>query len=239
MASRSGAWKPREGGAVERFVTDISRVAPDLVAAMRELAATTVYEAAGQQGALDHTIRPIAPGTKLCGSALTVRCQPVDNLTLHAAIALAQPGDVIVADVGNALEAGHWGEITTVAAQARGVAGLVINGGVRDVAPITRRGFAVFAPAISMKATVKSTPGVINHPIVCGGVTVHPGDLVLADDDGVVVVAQDRVGHVLETARQREDREANVMRRLEAGELTLDVLSFRQALDRHGLSIRL
>jgi 4-hydroxy-4-methyl-2-oxoglutarate aldolase len=224
---------------VEQFVTDIPRVAPGLVAAMRELAATTVYEAAGQQGALDHAIRPIAPGMKLCGSALTVRCQAADNLTLHAAIALAQPGDVIVADVGACLEAGHWGEITTVAALARDVVGLVINGGVRDVQPIARRGFAVFAPAISMKATVKSTPGLINHPIVCGGVTVHPGDLVLADDDGVVVVTQERIASVLEAARQREERETDVMRRLEAGELTLDVLGFRAGLDRHGLSIRL
>jgi 4-hydroxy-4-methyl-2-oxoglutarate aldolase len=216
---------------------DIPRLEPALVDAMREQAATTVYEAAGQQGGLEHTIRPIAPGMKLCGSALTVRCQAADNLTLHAAIALAQPGDVIVADVGGALEAGHWGEITTVAAQARGVAGLVINGGVRDVGPITRRGFPVFAPAISMKATVKSTPGLINHPIVCGGVTVYPGDLVLADDDGVVVIARERVSQVLEATRQREEREADVMRRLEAGELTLDVLGFRQALDRHGLSL--
>jgi len=216
---------------------DISRIDPSLVGGMREQAATTVYEAAGQQGGLEHAIRPIAPGMKLCGSALTVRCQPADNLTLHAAIALAQPGDVIVADVGGALEAGHWGEITTVAAQARGVAGLVINGGVRDVGPIARRGFAVFAPAISMKATVKATPGLINHPIVCGGVTVYPGDLVLADDDGVVVVARERVSQVLEAARQREEREADVMRRLEAGELTLDILGFRQALDRHGLAL--
>jgi 4-hydroxy-4-methyl-2-oxoglutarate aldolase len=222
------------GTAVEQFITNIPRVAPELVAAMREQAATTVYEAAGQLGAMEHHIRPIAPGMKLCGSALTVRCQPADNLTLHAAIALAQSGDVIVADVGGAVEAGHWGEITTVAAEARGVAGLVINGGVRDVAPIARRGFAVFAAAISMKATVKATPGLINHPIVCGGVAVHPGDLVLADDDGVVVVAHARVQQVLEAARQREEREAEVMRRIAAGELTLDVLGFRQALDRHG-----
>jgi 4-hydroxy-4-methyl-2-oxoglutarate aldolase len=218
---------------VERFITDIPRVAPALVSAMREQSATTVYEAAGQQGALDHSIRPIAPGMRLCGSALTLRCQPADNLTLHAAIALAQPGDVIVADVGDCLEAGHWGEITTVAAQARGVAGLVINGGVRDVAPIARRGFAVFAPAISMKATVKATPGLINHPIVCGGAAIHPGDLVLADDDGIVVVAHALVAQVLEAARQREEREAEVMRRLEAGELTLDVLGFRAALGSH------
>jgi 4-hydroxy-4-methyl-2-oxoglutarate aldolase len=222
---------------VERFISDYPQVAPELVAAMREQAATTVYEAAEQQGAMDHALRPIAWGMKLCGTALTVRCQPADNITLHAAIAMARPGDVIVADVGDCLEAGHWGEITTVAAQVRGVAGLIINGGVRDIGPIARRAFPVFALAISMKATVKATPGLINHPIVCGGVAVHPGDLVLADDDGVVVVAHERVAQVLEAARAREEREAVVMRRLEAGELTLDVLGFRQALDRHGPSL--
>jgi 4-hydroxy-4-methyl-2-oxoglutarate aldolase len=222
---------------VDQFIIDIPRVPPELVAAMQEQAATTVYEAAAQQGGMDHSIRSLVPGMTLCGTALTVRCQAADNLTLHAAIALAQPGDVIVADVGACLEAGHWGEIVTVAAQARGVAGVVINGGVRDVAPINRRRFPLFAPAISMKATVKATPGVINHPIVCGGITVNPGDLVLADDDGVVVVARERVEQVLAEARAREEREVAVMRRLEAGELTLDVLGFRQALDRAGLSV--
>lgn len=222
---------------MDQFIVNIPRVSAHLVAAMLEQASTTVYEAAGQRGAMDHTIRPIVPGMKACGSALTVRCQPADNLTLHAAIALAQPGDVIVADVGACVEAGHWGEIVTVAAQARGIAGVVINGGVRDIAPISRRGFALFAPAISMKATVKSTPGWINHPIVCGGAAVNPGDLILADDDGVVVVAREKVEQVLEAARAKEEREAEVMRRLQAGELTLDVLGFRQALGRAGSAI--
>ena len=118
-------------------------------------------------------------------------------MTLHAAIALAEPGDVIVADVGQCVEAGHWGEITTVAAQVRGVTGLIINGGVRDLDPILQRGFPIFSRSVSMKATVKKTPGLINHPIVCGGVTVHPGDLVLGDDDGVVVVAREQAEAVL------------------------------------------
>ncbi len=140
------------------FMTDIHRAPADLIAALRQYGAATIHEAYGQRGALDHTIRPIVPGMQLCGTALTVRCQPADNLTLHAAIALAREGDVIVADVGKCLEAGHWGEITTVAAQARGIAGLVINGGVRDVAATRERGFPIFAPSVSMKATVKRTP---------------------------------------------------------------------------------
>ena len=221
----------------QQFKTGAERLPAELLAGLKEQAVTTVYEAIGQRGAMESAIRAIAPGMRLCGPALTVRCQPADNLTLHAAIALAQPGDVIVADVGDFVEAGHWGEIVTVAAQARGVAGLVINGGVRDVAPIVRRGFAVFARGISMKATVKQVPGTINQPIVCGGVPVRPGDVVLADDDGVVVVARAEAEAALAASIEREEREAAVMRRLEAGELTLDVLGFRGALERHGLQI--
>lgn len=222
---------------MDQFVIEILRPEMDLIARYAQFSAATVYEAAGRVGAMTHEIRPIAPGMRLCGSAFTVCCQPADNLTLHVAIALARPGDVIVADVGECTEVGHWGEITTVAAQARGIAGLVINGGVRDVAQIRQRGFPVFAPSISMKAAVKETPGTINHPIVCGGVLVRPGDLVLADDDGVVVVARERIETVLEAAIAREKREAEVICRLEAGELTLDVLGFRQVLTRCGLHV--
>lgn len=213
------------------------RVPDEVVAALSAQAVTTVYEAAGQQGAMESSIRAIGPDMKLCGRALTVRCQPADNLTLHAAIAMAQPGDVIVADVGDFEDAGHWGEITTVAAQVRGVVGLVINGGVRDVAPIQRRGFPVFARAISMKATVKAVPGRINHPIICAGVVVRPGDLVLADDDGVVIVPRERAAEIVAAAIDREEREVSVMQRLEAGELTLDILGFRAALERHNLQV--
>jgi 4-hydroxy-4-methyl-2-oxoglutarate aldolase len=218
---------------MEQFITNITRLSAELIKAYQEQATATVYEAAGQHGSMDHTIRPIGPGLELCGSALTVRCQPADNLTLHAAIALAEPGDVIVADVGQCVEAGHWGEITTVAAQVRGVAGLVINGGVRDLEPIQQRGFPIFSRSVSMKATVKKTPGLINHPIVCGGVSVHPGDLVLGDDDGVVVVPREQAEAVLAAAIAREEREAEVVQRLQAGELTLDILGFRQALEQH------
>ena len=136
--------------------------AEEIVAALSRQAPTTVYEAAGKQGAMDTSLRPVAPGMRLCGRALTVRSQPADNLTLHAAVAMAKPGDVIVADVAGFVEAGHWGEILTVAAQQRGVAGLVINGGVRDIDAARRRVFPVFAAGVSMKATVKEVLGSIN-----------------------------------------------------------------------------
>lgn len=222
---------------MEQFITQIIRPPSHIIQAFSQQATATVYEAAGRRGAMDHTIRPIAPEMKLCGSALTVKCHPADNVTLHAAIALASSGDVIVTDVGECVEAGHWGEITTVAAQVRGVVGLVINGGVRDIEPIRQRGFPIFAQSISMKATTKETPGMINHPIVCGGVVVKPGDLVLGDDDGVVIVTREQAEDVLAAAVAREEQEAEVMQRLEAGELTLDILGFRQVLDQHKLQI--
>lgn len=208
--------------------------AEEIVAALSEQAPTTVYEAAGKTGAMDATLRPVAPGMRLSGRALTVRCQPADNLTLHAAVALAKPGDVIVADVGGFVEAGHWGEILTVAAQQRGVAGLVINGGVRDIDAARRRNFPVFAGGVSMKATVKDVLGSINEPIVCGGVIVRPGDVVLGDDDGVVVLPVETAADALQAAIARETAELEVMRRLQAGDLTIDILGFRDKLPRSG-----
>jgi 4-hydroxy-4-methyl-2-oxoglutarate aldolase len=219
---------------LSQFVTSIDRAPEGLVQMLRDQATATVYEAAGQRGAMDGAIRQMTPGLGLCGSALTVRCQPADNLTLHAAIAMAEPGDVIVADVGDLVDAGHWGEITTVAARSRGVAGLVINGGVRDVRALAEREFPVFARGSSMRATTKQIPGLINHPITCGGVAIRPGDLVLGDEDGVVVVERESAEKVLRAADERERNEAEVMRRLEAGELTLDVLGFREALGDSG-----
>jgi 4-hydroxy-4-methyl-2-oxoglutarate aldolase len=222
---------------MDRIIQDVRRAPKEMIEAYAALPAATVYESNEQSGAMNHTIKPIVWGQRMCGSALTVRCFPADNLMLHAAIAIAQPGDVIVADVGELLDAGYWGEITTVAAMARGVAGLVIAGGARDHEVIVRRGFPVWSSAICMRATVKKNIGWINHLVSVGGVTVRPGDLVLGDDDGVVVVAQDRLAAVLERACAKEASEAEVMRRLEQGELTLDVLGFRKALTDHGITL--
>lgn len=216
---------------------DFERVPQELVEAYAEQAAATVYESNHQSGAMDHTIRPIAWGQHMCGSALTVCCHPGDNIMLHAALAIAQPGDVIVADVGGLQGAGYWGEITTVAAQARGVAGLVIGGGVRDREAIAKHRFPVWSAAICMRATVKRTSKGLNSPVTVGGVTVHAGDLVLADDDGVVVVARERLREVLDRARTKEATEAEVMARLEEGALTIDLLGFRQTLHQLGIEI--
>ena len=212
-------------------------VAQDIIDAYSSLDAATVYEANGQRGAMDHAKTPIAWGQRMCGSALPVQCHPADNLMLHAAIALAQPGDVIIADVGPLRDAGYWGEITTVAAMARGVVGLVISGSIRDRAAIVKRGFPVWSGAVCMRGTAKCTPGSINYPVVVGGITVHAGDLVLADDDGVVVVNQTDLVDVLAKARERESKETKMMEQLEAGALTLDLLGFRAALETLGIHI--
>lgn len=212
-------------------VASFDRVSREAVDAARTLAAASLHEAYGQRGALDPAIRPMAPGLTVCGPAFTVRCQSGDNLTLHAAVADANPGDVLVADVGDFTDAGHWGEILTVAATSRRIAGLVINGGVRDVAALERWRFPVFARGISMKATTKRIRGLINHPVVCGGVEIHPGDLIAGDEDGVVAVPRKDVSDVIALARAREARESILMERLRQGELTLDLLDLRLLLD--------
>jgi 4-hydroxy-4-methyl-2-oxoglutarate aldolase len=222
---------------MRQFNSDVVRTPAHLVEKFLAFETATVYEVNEKQGALSAAIRCIFPGTKMVGTALTVQCQPADNLTLHVAIAMAQPGDVIVADVGGYTEAGHWGEITTAAAQHRGVAGLVINGGVRDIAAIRPRNFPIFAAAVCMKATVKAVPGRINHPISCGGAMVEEGDLVFGDDDGVVVVPRMQVEAVLAAAQQKTEVEAETIRRVEQGELTLDILGFRQTLAAQQLSV--
>jgi 4-hydroxy-4-methyl-2-oxoglutarate aldolase len=144
---------------------------------------------------------------------------------------------VIVADVGDLLDVGYWGEITTVAAQVRGVVGLVIGGGTRDRDAIVRRGFPIWSTGLCMRATVKKTAGLINHPIVVGGVCVQAGDLVLADDDGVAVVARADLEWVLEASRQRAHTEEGVMRQIKAGALTLDLLGFRKTLSDLGMTV--
>lgn len=196
----------------------------------RELDAATIYEANGQQGALDPSIRQMVPGLGMMGRALTVSSAPGDNLTLHAAVAQAQPGDVIVANVGNYDYVGHWGEILAVAAMARGVVGLVINGAVRDVEPMARHVFPCFATTACMRAPAKKRFGSINETIVIGDVVVEPGDLVCGDGDGVVVVPQARASDVLTLARKREEDEGGIMSRLEAGELTIDIFGLRPSL---------
>jgi 4-hydroxy-4-methyl-2-oxoglutarate aldolase len=202
-------------------------LAADLRDELLRLGSATVYEAAGAEGALDPAIAPVWPGARVCGPALPVQCSPGDNLAIHLALEAAAAGVVLVVDA-HAHLAGYCGEVLAVGAQARGVLGLVIDGGVRDSDALERLRFPVFARGRSIARTVKHEPGRVGQPVVAGGALVRPGDVVVADGDGAVVVRAERLTEVLEASRARVAKEDQVMSRLRAGELTLDLLGLRR-----------
>jgi len=195
------------------------------------LGAATIYEASGQKGALPSAIKPISPAMRAAGPAFTVATPPGNNLWIHRALAAAAWGDVLVVVVATSghYEAGYWGDIMTVAALERGIAGLVIDGGVRDSQAIARLQFPVFARGLSIRGTGKdaTAPGSLQQPITLGDATVEPGDLIVGDADGVVVISRAKVTEVLEKARERERHEAEVMERLRKGETTLDIYGWK------------
>jgi len=195
----------------------IQRVPIELVIEYKKLSSATVYEASGGRGALSANIKPIAPDMFVCGPAVTVRVRPGDNLMLHKAIYVAQPGDVLVADAEGFTEAGAWGEIMAVAAQARGIAGLVFNGAVRDAQAVTELGFPVFSRGLCIKRTEKISLGPINHTLILDNVTICPGDLILGDRDGVVVVSREDAAVILQASKDREEKERTMKERLRRG----------------------
>lgn len=191
-----------------------------------EAGTPTLHEVMGQKYALEHAIKPIYAGACIVGRALTVNLAPADNLDLHRAIYEAQEGDVIVADANGYLESGIWGEVTSVASQVRGIAGFVVDGAVRDTREIARIGFPVFSRGVSIKGSGKNGGGSIGEPIVCGGVLVRTGDIVVADADGVVCIPPEVFEEALEKSRGRLDKESEVMAQLKQGKRTLDLLGF-------------
>ncbi len=194
-----------------------------------------LHEALGRRGALSHDIKPVYPGARLIGRALTVRCPPGDNLMLHLAIARARPADVLVVTVDGFLEAGGWGEIASLAAQLRGISGLVLDGSVRDVDAITRLNFPVFSRGVSIKGTTKRQRGELNRPITIGGVSVNPGDYVVGDTDGVVVIPADELDPVIARAHEIKRTEEAMMDKLRQGASTLDLLGLRPILHELGI----
>ncbi len=198
-----------------------------MIADFRALGAATVHEGSKLDSALDPAIHAIWDGATVCGPAFTVRCTAGDNLPVHLALAQASSGDVLVVDGGGFI-GGYWGKILTVAAQARGVAGLVIDGGVRDLRDLRELAFPVFARGLGIRGTIKRDPGALRAPVTVGGVRIEQGDLVLGDADGVVSVPAGKVVKVLAAARAREERERGVIERLRAGELTVDIYGFRR-----------
>jgi len=210
------------------------RPSKELIDAFKELGASTVYESISKdyKCVIDPSIKPIAPDTKLVGPALTIQCYPGDNVTVHKAMTLAQPGDVLVIDAGAQISV-MWGAMMTYQAMRQGIAGVVVDGSVRDVAEIRKMGFPVFARYISPIGSSKIHPGSINVPIVCGGVLVKPGDIVVADDDGVVIVPKSKAAEVLERARQREEREQKTKELYDMGKTSLELYGFDKVFKEH------
>lgn len=200
-----------------------AKLTAEQIAAAAGLASSTIHEAAGRIGALPAAIKPVAPGMKICGPAFPVKGPPLDNLALHFGIDEAQPGDVIIADVGGHHEGGYFGEVMCTSAKALGLGGLVIDGCVRDGAELATMGWPVFARGLAMRGTLKDLNGdlYINQRITLGEAIIEPGDLVVGDTDGVVVVPNAMVDDVIAASIQREANEAETMKLLAKGETTL------------------
>lgn len=197
--------------------TKIAKLDEKIVNKYADIGVATIYEAAGRAGSVDPAIKPLSKGVHLIGRALTVHCHPKDNLMLHKALQIACTGDVIVASVDGYYDAGYWGGLMATSAMARNVAGLAIDGCVRDSEEIIAMGFPTFCRGTCIRGTAKDTLGTVNHPILFGGVIVHPGDLIVGDDDGMVVVSTDRLDEVLAASHMRVEKEKGKAAALSAG----------------------
>jgi 4-hydroxy-4-methyl-2-oxoglutarate aldolase len=220
---------------VGNSLKDFERMDSKTLEGLSKFDAATVFEAGGRVGMVDQEIRALWPNARLCGTALTVECPHGDGLMIHKAVSIGQPGDVIVANTNNSVSFAVWGDILTMAAQSRGIRGAVIHGIVRDSAEIARLGFPVFCRGTGVRACTKALLGKINHPVTCGGILVNPGDIVVGDADGVVIVSKEHAQDVLYRAIELEKREREIKAKLQNGASTLEVFSYDEVLSRLGI----
>jgi 4-hydroxy-4-methyl-2-oxoglutarate aldolase len=217
------------------IVRTISRADADVIKTLGEHGVATVHEAQGRTGLMRPFMRPIYPAARAAGSAVTVSCAPGDNMMIHAAIEVCMPGDILVVTTFSESTDGMFGDLLAVSCRAHGVVGLVIDAGVRDTADLTSMAFPVWSKAVSAQGTVKATPGWVNVPVVCAGASVQPGDVIVADADGVVVVPRADAASVAKASQDRIAKEEKSRARLKAGELGLDFYGLRTKLTELGV----
>ena len=218
-----------------KIVRNIARAQPELIETLGRQGVATIHEAQGRGGLMRPYMRPIYPSARMAASAVTVSCQPGDNLMIHAAIEVCRPGDALVVATTSESTDGMFGELLATSCRAHGIVGLVIDAGVRDVADLTEMDFPVWSKAVSAQGTVKASPGSVNVEIVCAGAPVRPGDVIVSDQDGVVVVKRETAAEIARLGAARIEKEEKSRERLKAGELGVDFYGLRVKLKELGV----